>query len=223
MATNLGKILSEVAYSYVRPDDLCYEEVSNKGNCINDLKCRFHGIVDSCSSENLQNEAYCAIGLYEIVREGLIEAKVSDEVLSLWKQIKTAGAKDMLNRARNSNLRVSRTPTIGSCGYRISKAQGSTGHVFIVTNVNEEVGGERVFRTVEANMSFVHNGQKYEGIWSRTYRYIDIEKLGMYFWHTDELPAPNISSPTEIANNLLKGISLIVGVVGVYKGFKALT
>lgn len=130
--TALGQaILSRAQYW---ADLSCHETVTNGGNCIDDLQRAFSG-------GKLVREAYCAKFAYVCVSEACKALGVKNLLP------KTAGALDMLNKAKNvSGLIVDRTPAPGAVFYRYSTAKGASGHIGIVKSI-----GSTTLNTIEGN------------------------------------------------------------------------
>ncbi len=130
--TALGSAILQRAEHWA--DLSCKETVKNGGNCIDTLQIAFSG--------KLIREAYCAKFAWVVVSEACKQIGVANKLP------KTAGAKDMLVRAKSAGLLVDTNPAPGCVGYRFSTAAGATGHIFVVKNVTSS----RLY-TIEGNGS----------------------------------------------------------------------
>lgn len=194
--TKYGMEVINVAKSFVTPEDICYEVTTNKGNCIDELKCIYKGILDNCNSSKIQDEAYCAITVW--VFNLLAQEKMGLDS-TFWKtKMKTAGAKDMLNKAKANGIKVDKNPTPGSIFYR-KPGIGSTasGHNGLVVWKDD-----KYFYTIEGNNTFNYNGKKYEGVWGWSYPLSVINGERDYqFMHTEAMYGNNYDVEIDFSNN----------------------
>ncbi len=173
--TKFGYEMIKQASADVTPENICYEVTSNRGGCIDQLKCEYLGNVDYCYSDRVSNEAYCAIVLWTWGMRAIRALGYSDE---LWMKNKTMGALDMLNRARKTGIEITTDPQPGDGFYRKSGAAGSSGHTGLVVAVEPE---KKIFHTIEGNNVFYYLGKRYEGVWGWNYPYGYIAKKGFKF------------------------------------------
>lgn len=182
--TRLGYEIIKTASKYVTPNDICYEiNGDNRGNCIDEIKCYYEGVVDRCDSDKVTNEPYCAIFAWTMVDMAI---KKFDKTAPLWGGVKTKGAYDLLKRAKDRSIKVDNKPAIGSVFYRLSGSPTSSGHVGIVIKVEDDK-----FHTIEGNNVFTYKGKKYQGVWSWIYKKSAIPGKGFQFIHTETLLGNN--------------------------------
>lgn len=183
-ATALGAEAVRLAEDYA--SRLCREVTPNRGPCVDEIARSFNG--------RATNEPWCAKFAYVVLEAAARNIGRVHTTLP-----KTAGARDMLERARKAGLRVDRRPNVGAVGYRISSAPGSTGHIFIVKGYDQEY-----IYTVEGNTG---PSQDSQGVWWAFYEWSDIERLGMYFIHAEEQLGDTLTTDNVIAGEAGFGIT----------------
>lgn len=106
----------------------CIESRANRGVCVDEI----HTLFDPKWVQSKRAEAWCAKFVWVVFEEA---ARQSGEANPL---PRTAGARDMLVRAKKTSLRVDNLPQEGDVFYRRSSSPGATGHVGIVTEVTSD-------------------------------------------------------------------------------------
>jgi len=170
--------IADQALKYVKPNNPCVEKPSNRGGCIDELKCYFYNSGKSSSCSKIGSEAYCAITAWSLVHKAFRNVGIDTAILS---KIKTARAVDLMNFSRNNGVVVDKNVKIGDIFYRKSGDPSASGHVGIVVGFDNNY-----FYTVEGNNSFKLNGTKYQGVWEWKYPFSDIPKRGFEFIHIGE-------------------------------------
>jgi surface antigen len=182
ITTRLGIYIVEAASDFIDKNNICKESFvngkwKNEADCLTDLKCQYAGKTTSCDSSKIGNEAYCAQTVWVILDNAFDDGGYNKSILS---KIKTAGAKDLLNKCKSNGIKVNTTPTAGAIFYKKPTAAGTTGHVGIVVGVL----GDRI-HTIEGNTSFQFEGKEFNGIWGKSYLVSDIPKVGLQFMHIE--------------------------------------
>ncbi len=181
--TSLADSIINVATKYIvtDTDKLCIEtpKGSNRGECIDNLRCLYNGSEINCDNSKFTNEAYCAITVNAILTEAF-ELETNDT--SILKKLHTKGAKDLLDRFKSNYPKlVNKIPKEGCIFYRKSQAVGASGHVGIVHAIDYD--NDRLY-TIEGNAQFTLNGKQYEGIWGHYYSISkDISARDFQFMH----------------------------------------
>lgn len=116
----------------------CVETTPNRGVCVDEIHQRF----DPKWIAQQRAEAWCAKFAWVVVDEAIRDDGGTDNPLP-----RTAGARDMLDKAYAKGLGVDKSPAVGSVFYRRSEAAGASGHVGIVVGV----GGGQI-KTIEGNL-----------------------------------------------------------------------
>lgn len=175
--TPLGKAIFQTANSYVTREPICIETSYNRGECVDEIKCKYNGLPYDCTSDKVTDESYCAETVYVWLMEAF--AKVSADT-SILPKIRTKGALDLLNRTKKTGILVNDVPKEGCVFYRNSSAKGATGHVGVIYCV--DYANDRIY-TLEGNTSFSWNGKTYDGVWGAYYKISEMKSKGFQFMH----------------------------------------
>jgi hypothetical protein len=170
--------IAQEALNYVTPSKPCIESPSNRGYCIDELKCYFYNTGKNANCSKIGSEAYCAITAWTMTHKAFVRLGIDTAILS---KMKTARAVDLMNFAKKHGVVVDKNYKIGDIFYRKSGDPSASGHVGIIVGFDN-----KYIYTVEGNNSFKLNDKKVSGVWEWKYPLQDINKRGFQFVHIGE-------------------------------------